>query len=82
MNITHDTIGKINSMISLMNWNQLNNHHVILKTPNNAIRVGRDDKMVRGRNYRINDVVVWCIVAPKTCDCKRPNDCKGHHRSR
>jgi hypothetical protein len=76
------TIGKIHSMISLMNWNLPNNQRVILTTPKNAIRVGRDNKMVRGRDYRINDVVVWCIVAPKTCTCKGPNDCKGHHRSR
>ena len=76
------TIGKIHSMISLMNWNPLTNQHVTLTTRKIAIRVGRDKKMVRGRDYRINDVVVWCVVAPKACDCKGPNNCKGHHRSR
>jgi len=75
-------IGKIHSMISLMNWNPRNNQRVILTTRKNAIRVGRDKKMVRGRDYRINDVVVWCVVAPKACDCKRSDHHCGHNRSR
>ena len=54
----------------------------MLTTPKIAIRVGRDKKMVRGRDYRINDNVLRGIVAPKACNCKGPNDCKGHHRSR
>ena len=70
-------IGKIHSTISSMNWKRPNNPHATSTTPKNAIRVGRDQKMVRGRDYRINDDVLWCVVAPKACDCKGPDECNA-----
>jgi len=68
---------RIHSTNSSKNWRNKTNRNVQLITRKNAIRVE-----VRGRRYSINAKRLYCIISPKTCDCKRSRDHAGHNRSR